>query len=96
VVVILLLFGLTAVGAVLAKMQCVDAAREAARAAARGESGEAAGRRAAPDGASVSVDVDGDTARAVVRADAPSLVPFIGSFTVTAEAVAATEPGDLP
>jgi len=46
VLVLLLLAGLTAVGAVVTKLQCVDAAREAARAEARGASGEQAGRSA--------------------------------------------------
>ena len=40
-------------------MRCFDSARGAARAAARGEPGEPAGRRAAPDGASISVETDG-------------------------------------
>src|SRR5690242_19190889 len=68
VLVMFLLVGLTAVNAVSVKMRCVDAAREAARSQARGEPGVAAGTRAAPAGAVVSVASDGDTVRATVRA----------------------------
>ena len=93
VVVLLLLVGITAVGAVLTKLRCVDAAREAARAAARGEAGQEAGQRAAPEGASISVVVEGDTVRAVVRAPVRLLVPLLPTVTVEADAVAATEPG---
>jgi hypothetical protein len=96
VVVLLLLAGLTGVTAVLTKLRCVDSAREAARAAARGEPGEPAGRRAAPDGASISVETDGDTVRAVVRANVRPLGPVLPSFTVEGSAVAATEPGAVP
>ncbi len=93
VVVLLLLVGITAVGAVLTKLRCVDAAREAVRAAERGEPGQPAGQRAAPGGASVSVVVEGDTVRAVVRAPVRPLVPLLPTFTVEADAVGAVEPG---
>ena len=93
VVVLLLLVGITAVGAVLTKLRCVDAAREAVRAAARGEPGQPAGQRAAPDGASISVAVEGDTVRAVVKAPVRPLIPLLPTFTVEADAVGATEPG---
>ena len=92
VVVLLLLAGLTGVSAVITELRCVDAAREAARAAARGESGAVAGRRAAPPGATVEVTVDGDTARATVRAPVHPLGPHLPGFTVSGSAVAATEP----
>jgi hypothetical protein len=92
-VVMLLLAGLTAVGAVTTKLQCVDAAREAAIAAARGETGTAAGQRAAPPGAEVSVTVDGDTVVATVGAAVPLLGARLPAMTVTATAVAAVEPG---
>jgi hypothetical protein len=93
VVVLLLLAGLSGVTAVLTKLRCVDAAREAARVAARGEPGEPAGRSAAPDGAAISVRVEGDSVRAVVRAQVRPLVPLLPTFTVEASAVAALEPG---
>jgi hypothetical protein len=93
VLVLLLLAGLTAVNAVATKLRCVDAAREAARVQARGEAGAAAGRRAAPDGADVTVGVDGDTVRARVRAVAHPLGIGLPGITVEAYAVAALEPG---
>jgi hypothetical protein len=93
VVVLLLLAGLTGVSAVLTKLRCVDAAREAARVEARGESGESAGRRAAPDGAVVSVSVEGGDVHAVVRSRVRPLVPLLPSFTVEGSAVAVVEPG---
>jgi hypothetical protein len=93
VVVLLLLVGLTGISALLAKLRCVDAAREAARTAARGEAGEPAGQRAAPAGATISVRVEGDTVTAVVRVPVRPLVPLLPTFTVEADAVAAVEPG---
>jgi Flp pilus assembly protein TadG len=93
VVVLLLLAGLTGVSAVLTKLRCVDAAREAARVEARGESGEAAGQRAAPDGAAVSVRVEGGDVHVVVRSRVRPLVPLLPSFTVEGFAIAAAETG---
>ena len=52
---LLLLAGLTAVNAVSTRASCLHAAREAALAAARGADGSAAGHRAAPPGAEISV-----------------------------------------
>ena len=83
---VLLVAGLTAVGAVTTKAQCVDAAREGAIAAARGESGTAAAARVAPPDADVRVDDGGDTVEVTVRSD---ILPVI---TVEARAVAAKEP----
>lgn len=96
VLVLLLLVGLTSVNAVAIQMRCVDAAREAARAQARGEPGEAAGERVAPAGATISVGGDGETVRATVVAVAYPLGDRLPGFTVQAEAVAATEPGEPP
>jgi TadE-like protein len=93
VVVLLLVAGLTAVNAVATQLRCVDAAREAALAASRGEPGEAAGRRSAPDGAAVTVEVRGDVVHAQVRAPVRSLGGLIGGLTVSGDAVAAVEPG---
>lgn len=91
--VLLLFVGLTAVSAVITKLQCVDAAREAARAAARGEPGAAAGRRVAPDRAEVTVTVVGDTIVAKVTAPVRPLGSRLPPLSVDASAVAATEPG---
>ncbi len=92
-VVLLLLAALTAVSAVLTKLECVDAARQAARAAARGDSGVTAGSRAAPDGASVSVTSDGGRIRATVRAVVRPLGGVVPGLSVSADAVAEPEPG---
>jgi Flp pilus assembly protein TadG len=91
--VLLLLVGIGAVTAVTTKLQCVDAAREAALAAARGEPGEPAALRIAPDGAAVSTSVDGETVRATVRAPVRLLGGGLPQLTVAASAVAAVEPG---
>jgi hypothetical protein len=94
--VLLLVVGLTAVAAVRTQLECLDAAREAARTAARGDPGEAAGARVAPAGATVAVVRHGDTTVATVRAH---VRPFGGwnlGIDVGATAVAATEPGVAP
>ena len=91
--VLLLFAALTAVVAVRVQGECVDAAREAARAQARGEAGVPAGQRVAPDGAAVSVVVEGDTARATVRVRIQPLGGRLPGFDVGATAVAAMEPG---
>lgn len=90
--VLLLFVALTSLAAVRVQIQCVDAARETARAAARGENAEAAGRRVAPPGATISVGVDNDTVSATVRV---WITPLGAgpSFTVEATAVASIEPG---
>lgn len=91
--VLLLLVGITAIGAVTTKAQCVDAAREAALVSARGGDGVAAGARAAPSDAEVSVAIVGDTAVATVRASVRVAGARLPSISVVAEAVAALEPG---
>jgi hypothetical protein len=91
-VVLLLLTGLTGVDALVTKVRCVDAAREAARAAARGEAPDSLARRYAPDGATVSVQFDGDLVRATVRATARPLGGHLPGFDIEAGAVAAVEP----
>ncbi len=93
VIVLLLLFGLTAVAALTTKLTSVDAAREAARIAARGGDGVAAGQAAAPKGAAVSVHHREDAVVATVRAPVPLLGARLPGFAVTASAVAAVEPG---
>lgn len=92
-VVLVLLSTMTGVSAVVTRLECVDAARQAARAEARGESGETAGRRAAPAGASVVVTVDGDLVRATVRSRSRALGGLVPQLSVSATAVAQREPG---
>jgi Flp pilus assembly protein TadG len=80
-------------GAVLAgsmHVQCVDAAREAARLAARGDdvNAVAVARKVAPAGAEVAVRKDGSLTVATVTAHTP-LLPLLD---ITARAVAAVEP----
>ena len=87
--VMLMLIGMTAVTATTAQAECLDAARDAALATARGESAPGDG----PEGAVVSVTVQGDTVRATVRAPVPALGGHLPRLTVTATAVAALEPG---
>jgi hypothetical protein len=91
--VLLVLAALTAVSAVVTRLQCVDAAREAARAAARGEPGESAGRRVAPAGAAVAVAFQDETVRATVAVQVRPLGPYLPAVPVTAQAVAEREPG---
>ncbi|MET0758101.1 MAG: TadE family type IV pilus minor pilin [Mycobacterium sp.] len=87
VVLVLCVSGLTAVSM---QVRCVDAAREAARLAARGDgSASGAAQGIAPDGAAVQLRRDGELVVATVTARSP-LLPGI---TITAEAVAAAEPG---
>jgi Flp pilus assembly protein TadG len=89
---LLLLAGLTAVVAVSTRLQCLDAAREAARAAARGDSGPAAAARVAPDGSEVDVVADADTVTATVIARVRVLGGSLPAVTVRGTAVAAREP----
>jgi hypothetical protein len=91
--VLMLFVALTAVVAVRTELECVDAAREAARSAARGEPGEVAGRRVAPAGASVTVSRGGDLIRATVSVRVHPLGGRMPGFDVSASAVAAIEPG---
>lgn len=77
---------------VAARIQCVDAARTGARAAARQDPTEAVvelARAAAPSGARVTVDREGDQVRVVVVASPPLLRGL--PFEVREEAVAAAE-----
>jgi len=84
---------LLAVGAVLAaaaQVQCLDAAREAARLTARGEGERAASVAAlvAPAGATVQVSTAGDTVVVVVRARS-AMLP---GLDLQGQAVAVLEP----
>jgi hypothetical protein len=89
---LLLLFGLTAVVAVSTRLQCLDAAREAALAAARGDSGPAAAARVGPDGSDVDVVEGADTVTATVSARVRILGDSLPTITVRGSAVAAREP----
>lgn len=89
---LLLLFSLGAVDAVIARMQCVDAARDAALAGARGGDGDGAGRDRAPRGASVSVDRSGERVRAEVSTVVRPLGPHLPGIAVWGVAVADAEP----
>jgi hypothetical protein len=82
----LLVWGLTAAAA---QVRCVDAARAGARAAARSETPEAVRRvtrQAAPAGAEVTVERDGDLVRVRVTVPVPRYPVPVG-----AEAVALAE-----
>lgn len=80
------------------QVRALDAAREVARVAARADStaeAVALGRRVAPAGSRVSVQVGSDVvvARVAVPVRGPGgLLGALGSHTVRAEAVAAAEP----
>ncbi len=78
----------TCIGAIMAvstHIQCVDAAREAARSVARGDE---VSDSVIPDGAVVTVTEDGGFVTARVQSDTT-----LPGLTVSAEAVAAMEPG---
>jgi hypothetical protein len=90
--VLLTIVAVTAVGAVLTQLRCVDAAREGARAQARGEPGIAAAERVAPPGATVSVELADGRVRATVRVTVHPLGGRLPGFEVSAVSVAALEP----
>jgi hypothetical protein len=94
--VLLLLFALGAVDAVLARMQCVDAARDAALESARGGDGAAVGQARAPRGAVVSVATDGHTVRVEVTLHVRPLGAHLPGVTVSASAIADAEPPVAP
>jgi hypothetical protein len=79
-----------------AQLRCVDAVREGARAAGRGDDAAAVAavvRRAAPDGAEVTVSHEGDDVRVGVVVDVAPLGPVPLRVRVSAEAVTRLEPG---
>lgn len=87
---------LAAVAIVTAQLRCIDAAREGARAAARGETDAATrliAQSAAPAGSSISIRRAEESAVVRVSTSVP-LIPGLGPpVNVSAEAVAALEPG---
>ncbi len=92
---LLLLSGLTAIGAVTAQGRCVDAAREGALVAARGGPGVDSATRIAPDAAEVTLVESEETVTVLVRAPVPILGGHLPAITVRAEAVAAREPSTV-
>jgi TadE-like protein len=90
--VLLTVVAVTAVGAVLTQLRCVDAAREAARAQARGEPGVIVAERVAPPGAAVGIELADGTVRATVRVQVHPLGGRLPGFEVSAVSVAALEP----
>ena len=89
---VLLLGGLSVVGAVATRLQCVDAAREGAIAAARGEPGTEAAAGVAPEGARIAVSLGDGTAVVTVEAGVQVLGADLPAITVRATATAALEP----
>jgi len=97
-VVVVLALVLWGVGAAVAQMRCVDAARAAARAVARGEdvgAARAAAAAIAPDRATVAIHSSPTRVRvdvtAGVRPPGPVFAP-LPTLTVRASAAAAAEP----
>jgi hypothetical protein len=88
------------VGVGVAQVQCVDAARDAARALARAEPAEVAtelAHQSAPDGAHVSLSQDGDLVQVEVtyRATPPGeLLDTVGALDLRATASTAAEVTD--
>lgn len=97
--VVLLITGMWVVGIVLANVRCIDAARDAARAVARGETNEVAeeiGSRAAPPGAEIEINRDGQEVEVVVSAPAKLdwlLLSGLPSVEVQGRSVVQVEPG---
>jgi len=89
---LLLFVGVAAVAATQTKLQCADAARDAALAAARGQEGGLSAKRTAPDGATITVTINGDLVTATVRAPARVVGTRLPPIEVSATAVAAREP----
>ena len=87
----MLALGLSAIGAVVAGMRAVDAAAEVARLVARGDRarGEQALRQLGPDGADLSIKVDGDEVSVTVTAKS---VPLLLGMRPSGTAYAVLEP----
>jgi Flp pilus assembly protein TadG len=98
VLLLVLAAAVAAVTVVGAQLRCVDAAREGARAAARGDPVavvEALVARAAPDGATSTVEVEAEEVRVTVSARIGPLGRVPLRITVSADAVALREPGEV-
>jgi hypothetical protein len=84
--VLLLVTGLAALGAVRIQLECVDAAREAARAAARGEPFPST-----MDGTTTTIATEGDVVRATVRVHYSPFGGGLPGIDIGATSVAALE-----
>lgn len=96
VLLVVVLLGLWAVGAVITNIRCIDAARDTARAVARGESPEAAqriGQRSAPEDAAIKITQEGNDIHVAVTAshDWPLLNGLL-SLPAKADATIQSEP----
>ncbi|GAA3431536.1 TadE family type IV pilus minor pilin [Kutzneria kofuensis] len=91
-VIAMLALGFSAIGAVVAGMRSIDAAAEVARLVARGDRGrgEEAAKQLGPDGADVSIKVDGDEVSVTVTAKP---VPLLLGLRPSGTAYAVLEPG---
>ncbi|HEY0496793.1 MAG TPA: TadE family type IV pilus minor pilin [Kutzneria sp.] len=89
--VVMLALGLSAIGAVVAGLRAIDAAAEIARLVARGDRarGEQALRQLGPDGADLSIKVDGDEVSVTVTAGP---VPLLLGIRPSGTACAVLEP----
>ena len=88
----MLALSLSAIGAVVAGLRTIDTAAEVARLVARGDRGRAeeAAKQLGPDGADVSINVDGDEVRVTVTAKP---VPLLLGLRPSGTAYAVLEPG---
>lgn len=99
VLLLVLVCAVAAVTVVGAQLRCVDAAREGARAAARGEAEAVVAELAglvAPEGAVTTVRPAGDRVHVTVSVQVAPLGPLPLRTRVSADAVAAQEPGAAP
>jgi len=89
--IVMLALGLSAVGAVVTGLRAIDAAAEIARLVARGDRvrGEQALRQLGPDGADLSIKVDGDDVTVTVTAEP---VPLLLGLRPSGTACAVLEP----
>jgi hypothetical protein len=93
---LLMLAGLTAVLAVVAKGQCVDASREGALVTARGGAGEPIAAEVAPTGAEVWISIGADAVTARVRAPVSLFGAHLPAIIVEGSSTAAREPAVAP
>ncbi len=102
VLVVVLAAAVWVLACLAAQLQCVDAARAAARAAARGDTPGAVrtvGERLAPPGAAVRVSSGDGTVQVLVTAEARpfgSVLRVLPAMAVSGRATAAVEPGVGP
>lgn len=91
-VIVVLALGLSAIGAVVATMRATDAAAEVARLVSRGDRGRAdeAAAQLGPNGADVSIKVDGDDVSVTVTARP---MPLLLGLRPSGAAYAVLEPG---